>query len=40
VAAAVVVLMAGLVYLTNGRGSHPPPHGHAQHAAVHFQPHK
>jgi hypothetical protein len=34
VAGAVVVLMAALVYLTNGRGSHPPSRGHVQHAAV------
>ena len=33
---AVVVMMAGLVYFTNGRSSHTVPHGHEQHAAVHF----
>ena len=35
-AGAVVVVMAGLVFLTNGRSSHTAPHGHEQHAAVHF----
>ncbi|EAQ37019.1 hypothetical protein NB311A_07713 [Nitrobacter sp. Nb-311A] len=38
-AGAVVVLMASLVYFTNGRSSHAMPHGHQQHAAVHFQLH-
>jgi hypothetical protein len=32
-AGAVVVLMASLVYFTNGRSG---PQGHEQHAAVHF----
>jgi hypothetical protein len=39
-AGAVVVLMASLVYLTNGRSGHAMPQGHEQHAAVHFQPHR
>jgi hypothetical protein len=39
-ASAVVVLMASLVYLTNGRSGHATPHGHEQHAAVHFQLHR
>ena len=39
-AGAVVVLMASLVYFTNGRSGHATPHGHEQHAAVHFQLHK
>lgn len=33
---AVVVLMASLVYFTNGRSGHAIPQGHEQHAAVHF----
>lgn len=39
-AGAVVVLMASLVYLTNGRSGHAMPQGHEQHAAVHFQLHR
>jgi hypothetical protein len=39
-AGAVVALMASLVYFTNGRSVHATPHGHEQHAAVHFQLHK
>ena len=39
-AGAVVVLMASLVYFTNGRSGHAIPHGHEQHAAVHFQLHE
>ncbi len=35
-AGAVVMLMASLVYFTNGRSSHAMPPGHVQHAAVHF----
>ncbi len=36
VAGAVVVLMAALVYLTNGRSGHAPPRGHVQHAGIPF----
>ena len=35
--AAVVVLMGGLVFLTNGRSGQAMRHGHARHASVHFQ---
>lgn len=37
---AVVVLMASLVYLTNGRSGHAMPQWQEQHAAVHFQLHR
>jgi hypothetical protein len=33
---AVVVMMASLVYFTNGRSGHAMPHSHQRHAAVHF----
>lgn len=39
-ACAVVVLMASLVYFTNGRSGHVMPQGHQQHATVHFQLHR
>lgn len=37
IAGTVVVLMASLVYFTNGRSSHAMPH--EQRAAVHFHLH-
>jgi hypothetical protein len=36
-AGAVVVLMASLVFLTNGRSGQAMRHGHMRHASVHFQ---
>lgn len=37
---AVVMLMSGLVYFSNGRSSHAMPHGNAQLPAVQSQPHR